>query len=122
MLWNPRVGLRLIERLSEWVRELEIRLKDVSLKEVPARLASLILRLVESEGVVTGEGYMIPTHYTHEQLGAMIGANRVTVSRAFAELREAGAIETRRRLIHVRDMEALERVAEVERRANRDPE
>ena len=46
---------------------------------------------------------MIPTCYTHEQLGAMIAANRVAVTRAFAE-------------------EALERAARAERRANQDPE
>jgi CRP/FNR family transcriptional regulator, cyclic AMP receptor protein len=56
------VGLGLVERLSERVQELEVRLEDISLKEVPARLASLILRLAESEGVATHEGdTMIPT-------------------------------------------------------------
>jgi CRP/FNR family transcriptional regulator len=120
VLRKPEVGFRLLERLSERVCELETRLKDVSLKEVPDRLASLILRLVESEGVVTDEGYRLPTRYTHDQLGAMIAANRVSVTRAFAELREAGAVEQRRRMIHVNDMEALERVAKAKRRANQD--
>ncbi len=121
ILRNPRVGLRLIERLSERLRLCERRLEDMSFKEVPARLASLILQLVESEGVVTGEGYRLPIRYTHEQLGAMIAANRVAVTRAFADLREAGAVEQRRRMIHVSDMEALERAASAERRANQDP-
>ncbi len=122
VLRKPEVGFRLIERLSERVRELETRLKDIGLKEVPARLASLILRLVESEGVVTGEGYRLPTRYTHDQLGAMIAANRVAVTRAFAELREAGAVEQRRRTIYISDMEALERAARAQRRANQDSE
>jgi DNA-binding transcriptional regulator YhcF (GntR family) len=42
----------------------------------------------------------------------MIGAGRVTVSKAFAELREAGAVEQRDRLLHIVDLEALERAAE----------
>jgi CRP/FNR family transcriptional regulator len=116
ILSKPEVGLRLIERLSERVRELEVRLKDVSLKEVPARLASLILRLLESEGIRSGEGHkVIPTRYTHEQVGAMIGANRVAVTRAFGELREEGAVEQRGRRIYVLDEEALKRAAEGER-------
>jgi CRP/FNR family transcriptional regulator, cyclic AMP receptor protein len=120
---KPEVGLGLVERLSERVQELEVRLEDISLKEVPARLASLILRLAESEGVATREGdTMIPTRYTHEQLGAMIAANRVAVTRAFAELREAGAAEQRRRRIHIIDMEALGRAARAERRARGDHE
>lgn len=50
--------------------------------------------------------------YTHERLGTMIGAGRVAVTRAFAGLREAEAVEQRERLIRVLDMEALERAAE----------
>ena len=63
--------------------------------------------------MATGEGrYDIPTRYAHERIGVMIGAGRVAVSRAFAGLREAGAVEQRNRLIHVLDLEALERAAE----------
>jgi CRP/FNR family cyclic AMP-dependent transcriptional regulator len=112
---NPEVGIRLVRVLSERLRLCHERMADFADKDVPARLASLIVYLVESEGVSTGEGYEIPTRYTHEQLGTMIGAGRVAVSRAFAGLREAGAVEQRRRLIHVVDMEALERAARVER-------
>jgi CRP/FNR family transcriptional regulator, cyclic AMP receptor protein len=123
ILSSPEVGLRLVHLLSERLRQCETLLKDISLKEVPARLANLILRLAESEGVAIREGdTMIPTRYTHEQLGAMIAANRVAVTRAFAELREAGAAEQRRRRVHIIDMEALERAARTERRANQDPE
>lgn len=113
---SPEVGIRLVRLLSERLRQCHERMADFADKDVPARLASLIVYLIESEGISTGEeGYKIPTHYTHERLGTMIGAGRVAVSRAFAELREAGAIEQRQRLIHVVDMEALERVARVER-------
>ena len=41
----------------------------------------------------------------------MIGANREAVTRAFAKLQDEGAVELRRRLIHVSDIEALRRVA-----------
>jgi CRP-like cAMP-binding protein len=50
--------------------------------------------------------------YTHEELGAMVGAGRVTVTRALGERQDEGAIEARRRRIHVRDREALRRIAE----------
>ena len=108
---NPRVGIRMISLLSERLRYYETRMEDVTLKEVPARLASLILFLVESEGVQgTGE-ITIPTRYTHEHLGTMIGANREAVTRAFGRLQDDGALQIRRRIIHVEDVEALERAA-----------
>ena len=115
---KPEVGIRLIERLSERVRALEKRLEDVSFKDTPARLASLLLQLLESEGVKTEEGYYkIPTCYSHEQLATMANAHRVSVSRAFRSLREAGVLELRKRLIHVKDIEALGGAAGDERRA-----
>ena len=41
----------------------ESYLEDISLKSIPARLTRLILRLAESEGVVSPEGLKIPIHY-----------------------------------------------------------
>jgi CRP-like cAMP-binding protein len=74
-------------------------------------VASLILHLTGLEGVVTHTGTKIPTRYTHEQLAAMIGARRETVTKAFTRLQDIGAVELKRRRIHVRDPEALELAA-----------
>src|SRR5829696_1350573 len=108
---KPQVGIRMISLLSERLRYYETRMEDVTLKAVPARLASLILFLVESEGVQIPGEIRIPTSYTHEHLGTMIGTNREAVTRAFGRLQDEGAVQVRRRLIYVEDVEALERVA-----------
>ena len=39
----------------------------------------------------------------------MIGANREAVTKAFGRLQDEGAVQLRRRLIYVEDIEALER-------------
>src|SRR5215212_713482 len=111
ILQKPQVGIRIISLLSERLHYYETRMEDVTLKEVPARLASLILFLVESEGVKRPGEIHIPTSYTHEHLGTMIGANREAVTRAFGRLQDEGALQIRRRLIYVDDVEALERAA-----------
>jgi CRP/FNR family transcriptional regulator len=108
---NPQVGTRLVHLLSERLAAYESRLEDLTLKDVPARLANLILLLSEGEGVMTRQDIKIPHHYTHERLGTMIGANREAVTRAFGLLQDQGAVELRRRLIHIKDMEALKRAA-----------
>jgi CRP-like cAMP-binding protein len=108
---NPQVGIRMISLLSERLHYYETRMQDVTLKEVPARLASLILFLVESERVQRPGEIHIPTRYTHQRLGTMIGANREAVTRAFGRLQDEGAVQIRRRLIYVEDIEALEREA-----------
>jgi CRP/FNR family transcriptional regulator, cyclic AMP receptor protein len=111
ILKNPQVGLRMMDLLAERLGSSNERMAEVAHKEVLSRLASQILRLLESEGVVDPEGYKLPAAYTHEELGAMIGAGRVAVSRALKDLREAGAVQTGRATVRIRDTEILERIA-----------
>jgi len=111
VLDKPQVGLKVMSVLGERLSLAEDRMEDIALKEVPARLASLILQLVESEGVMTTEGPKIPTRYTHRQLATMIGSKRETVTKAFTLLQQAGVVQLKRRRIHVKDIEALRKVA-----------
>jgi CRP/FNR family cyclic AMP-dependent transcriptional regulator len=109
---KPEVGLRLVRELAERLRESERRYADIVSKEVPARLATQILTLVDSEGVVSSNCYRIPTHYTHEQLGTMIGCKRVAVTRAFRKLEQSGAVELKDHRIIVKDLDALRELSE----------
>jgi CRP/FNR family cyclic AMP-dependent transcriptional regulator len=109
---NPEVNVRLVKLLGDRLRSNRSRMTDIALKEVPARLANLILDLIQREGVVTHQGhYKIPTHYTHEQLATMIGAKRVAVTRAFGRLQDAGCVWLWRRHIYIIDLAALRRWA-----------
>lgn len=112
ILDKPRVGLQLVHLLGDRLAIQETRLEDMAFKEVPARLASLLLLLVENEGIRTPTSYKIPTRYTHQQLGSMIGANREAVTRALARLRELGTLNMKRRYIHIEHIEALKSATE----------
>ena len=108
---EPELGIRAVELLSGRLSFYEQRIADTALKKVPARLASVILQLVEQDGVVTGDDrYRILTRYTHEELATMIGAKRVAVTRAMKELREVGAVGHAGRHIVVEDTETLQRI------------
>ena len=109
---KPEVGLRLIRELAEKLHASEARYADVVGKEVPARLATLILTLVDSEGVASSESLRIRTHYTHERLASMIGCGRVAVTRAFRKLEEGGAVKLKDRRIVVKNLDALKDLAE----------
>ncbi len=116
VLRNPEVAIKTIRLLSERLGVCEGRLSDLIRKEVPARLATLILSLSEYQGDLMGDGSrMIPTRYTHQQLASMVGSNREAITRALGMLRKAGAVEIRGRHIYVMDAEELERYAETRR-------
>jgi CRP-like cAMP-binding protein len=109
---NAEFNVRVIRMLGERSRMARARMTDIALKESPARLAALILDLVQGEGVVTREGhYRISTHYTHENLAKMIGLKRVAVTRAFSGLQERGYVQLRKRQIYVTDLAALKGLA-----------
>jgi CRP/FNR family transcriptional regulator, cyclic AMP receptor protein len=113
VLNKPEVGLKLMELLAQRLGSSNERMAEVAHKDVLSRLASQILRLLESEGVVDRRGgYKLSTAYTHEELGTMIGAERVAVNKALGRLQGEGVVELRRRRIHVSDLEALRRLAE----------
>ena len=116
VLRNPRVGLKTIGLFGQRLDQYEVRLSDLIRKEVPARLAGLLLRLSEREDAMAGDGVLrIPARYTHRLLASMVGSNREAVTRAFGVLRKAGAVETRERQIYVTDAAALAYFAEAVR-------
>jgi CRP/FNR family transcriptional regulator len=108
---KPEVGLRLMSELAQRLRASQVRYANIIHKDVPARLATLILTLVDSEGLVSYESLRIPTRYTHEQLASMIGSKRVAVTRAFRKLEEARAVRLKDRYIIVKDLDALREAA-----------
>ncbi len=64
---KPEVGLRLARTLATQLQLMEDRWADMVEKEVSERLAAVLYMLVESVGVMSKEGPMIPTRYTHQQ-------------------------------------------------------
>jgi CRP/FNR family cyclic AMP-dependent transcriptional regulator len=112
---KPQMGVRLMDLLAENLRLMDARISEVIHKRVSARLASVIAWLINEEGIVVGSGErVVPYPYTHEQLGSMIGARRVTVTLAFGVLQDEGAVELRERRIYVKDLNLLQRIAEEE--------
>jgi CRP/FNR family transcriptional regulator len=112
---KPQIGVRLMDLLAENLRLMDARISEVIHKRVYARLASLIAWLIGEEGIVVGSGdRVVPYHYTHEQLGTMIGARRVAVTLAFRDLQDEGVVELRGRRIHVKDLNLLQHIAEQE--------
>lgn len=109
---KPAVGTAMIELLIERLSVYEDMLEEISLKEIPSRLASLLVRYVESEAEAEEEGYMILHHYTHQFMASMIGCERPALTRAIRDLSEAGVILVSGHRIHVPDLKALARYAE----------
>lgn len=104
ILWKPHVALRMLEEIGQRLHEVQERLGDSVLKKVPARVASLLLRL-------SNEGTQPIKEMSHENLAHLVGSYRETVTFTLDHLRDEGIIDMGRKRISILNLEKLRKVA-----------
>lgn len=109
---HARIGLRLIQEISQRRERLDRRTASVAYMTARARVASVLLELAETFGVQDSRGTIVNVRLTHREMAALIGATRETVSFAILAFRKAGIIETEGKRVVLLDTEALFREAE----------
>lgn len=105
---HPDIAIRLLEVMGEKLRGLQMQVKDMGLRNVPGRLASVLLRLAERYGEPVDDGVRIPLELTHQELANIAGTSRESVSRALAAFRKEGAIRMQDTSIVIVDTGKLE--------------
>lgn len=106
ILGKPAVGLRMLEITGRRLNDAEARLEDMAFKSIPARLASLLLRISAERGAndITG--------FTHQDLAEIIGTYRETATQVLNDMKAQGLIEIGRKRISILDAVRLARVAD----------
>lgn len=99
ILLRPQVALRMLEITGRRLRDAEARLEDLAFKSIPARLASLLLRLAGDASQISG--------LTHQDLAEMVGTYRETATQVLNELKGRGLIEIGRKRIMITDRAGL---------------
>lgn len=99
ILQRPQVALRMLEITGRRLRDAEARLEDLAFKSIPARLASLLLRLAGDASQISG--------LTHQDLAEMVGTYRETATQVLNELKGRGLIEIGRKRIMISDRAGL---------------
>lgn len=90
---NPNFATALLRVTSLKQRVLAVRLEHLASREPEGRILDLFRRIQEMFGKDHPRGKLLTTRLTHEQIGAMTGTSRVTVTRVMRALREADKIE-----------------------------
>ena len=101
---HPRVALRWLLDAMARVEQAHERVTVLLRKGTLAKVAGFLL---SSDGFQNPDGSI---EITHEGLAEMVGAERATVSRAIARLRDDGVIGTTRASIEILDERALEEI------------
>ncbi len=106
ILDKPVVGLRMLEITGRRLSDAESRLEDMAFKGIPARLASLLLRLAADRGEDEIVGL------THQDLAETIGTYRETATQVLNDLKLSGLIEIGRKRITILDRQRLLEIAQ----------
>jgi CRP/FNR family transcriptional regulator len=105
---NPSLALNMLAILSKRLRRFANLIDDLSLKEVPGRLAAHLLYLSgQSES-----SEQLELNITKTQLASLLGTIPETLSRILGKMSKQGLIESDGRQIKILDREALEELAE----------
>jgi CRP-like cAMP-binding protein len=104
---TPRVAVALLDVEMRRFRETTLKRSQFVASDTIGRLAARVVELSERYGAEGEDGIEIDLALTQDEIAAWTGASRAGVAKAFQTLRELGWIETHRRRLVVRQLDAL---------------
>ncbi|PID72491.1 MAG: transcriptional regulator [Desulfobulbus propionicus] len=100
---NPSLALKMLAVLSMRLRHFVAQVENLTLREVPGRLAAHLLYLMEEQG----RDDQVTLDVPKGQLASLLGTTPETLSRIFAKMSEEGIIQVQGKTITISDVEAL---------------
>jgi len=103
VLAHPQVGLAVIRNLSRRVDYLTGKLGALSEPSLEERLYQVLVNVARQVGTPAQGGWNIAFPLTHEEIGFLVGAHRVSITRAMKKLRQAGRVRSKGGYLFVTD-------------------
>ncbi len=100
---SPSIALNMLAVLAKRLRQFTVQVENLSLKEVPARLAGYFLLLSEEQGNTE----MVELKISKGQLASFLGTIPETLSRMLKKMSDQGLIEVDGRKIRLVDFDGL---------------
>jgi CRP/FNR family transcriptional regulator, cyclic AMP receptor protein len=104
---HPRAAMKMLAALSRRLRHTTRVVQDATFRDVPARLARVLMDLVARDGQPAEDGIRIETRMTQSDLASRVGASRETVNRALRGFEEHGWIRWEGSRIVILDPDGL---------------
>lgn len=90
---HPDIGLSVIRSMSSKITSMTDRIHSMSGHTLEIRLYRVISQIAKEHGTRTPDGFVLSFPLTHEELGFLVGAHRVSVTKAMQGLLASGKIE-----------------------------
>ena len=105
---NPSLALNMLAEMSRKLRLFAVQIENLSLKEMPARLASYLIHLADEQD----QEEVVTLKISKGQLASILGTIPETLSRIFAKLSGNELIRVEGKKITLLDRDGLEDLAE----------
>jgi CRP-like cAMP-binding protein len=104
---QPHLAIKVARLLAARMREAESSIHELVCRNVSGRLASTLIKMGQYYGESSDGGIKIRLNLTHEELAAMIGSSRQTVTSLMAMLKEENSISVKGREISITNPQKL---------------
>jgi CRP/FNR family transcriptional regulator len=104
---HPSLSMNMLGELSMRLREFTVQIENLSLKEVPSRLASYLIYLAREQNTQD----RVTLNISKGQLAGLLGTIPETLSRIFAKMTGQALIRVEAKDIHLLDPAGLEELA-----------
>ncbi|MBW1781178.1 MAG: Crp/Fnr family transcriptional regulator [Deltaproteobacteria bacterium] len=104
---NPSLALNMLAVLSLRLRQFTVQVENLSLKEVPGRLAAYLLYLADEQK----KKVLVGLDISKGHLASLLGTSPETLSRIFSKMSGQGLIEVEGRTIRLLDRNGLAALA-----------
>ena len=108
---RPELHLTLLRIMGEKLRDSQTAVERLMLKDVKARLASLLLDLADRCGIEADNGVRLATRITHQDMANLIGSTRETTTAMLNQFKRCNLIRVQKREITISAWDSLERLA-----------
>jgi CRP/FNR family cyclic AMP-dependent transcriptional regulator len=92
VLKYPKIGLQVIKNMSRRMSWLSSHVESMALTTIVEKLYRSLLNVAEEYGTKSDRGFIVELPFTHEELSFLVGAHRVSITRAMKELKESGKV------------------------------
>ncbi len=108
---SPQLAYNFMQALSVRVRYTTQQVGNLTLLDVPSRLARKLLELAQQHGQVEAGGVRLDMNLTQSDLASLIGATRESINKALATFRRNGSIRLDQNQITIVDPDALREIS-----------
>jgi CRP/FNR family transcriptional regulator len=107
VLAHPNIGLQVIKNLSRRIDWLTSQVGGLNCSHLEERLYQVLVNVAREHGSLAHGGLRLDMPLTHEDLGFLVGAHRVSITRAMGELRRSGRVIQEGKSLIISGLESL---------------